>query len=135
MKVSVLGAGGWGTTLAILLHYNGHSVTLWEYHKSYAKELIKKRINLLYLPGVQIPKEMNITYDIEDATSDKNLIVLSTPSQFLRRVVKKIIHSNIKNTIVVSVSKGIEKGTLMTMAEMLVDVHPKLNKDQIGVLS
>ena len=45
MKVAVLGAGGWGTTLAILLHYNGHSVTLWEYQKSYAKELIKKRIN------------------------------------------------------------------------------------------
>ena len=61
MKVSVLGAGGWGTTLAILLHYNGHSVTLWEYQKSYAKELIKKRINSLYLPGVQIPEEMNIS--------------------------------------------------------------------------
>jgi glycerol-3-phosphate dehydrogenase (NAD(P)+) len=117
MKVTVLGAGGWGTTLAILLHYNGHSVTLWEYQKSYAKELIKKRINS------------------EDATTDKNLIVLSTPSQFLRGVVKKIYYSNIKNTIVVSVSKGIEKGTLMTMAEMLVDVHPKLPKEQIGVLS
>jgi glycerol-3-phosphate dehydrogenase (NAD(P)+) len=78
---------------------------------------------------------MNITYDIEDATTDKNLIVLSTPSQFLRGVVKKIYYSNIKNTIVVSVSKGIEKGTLMTMAEMLVDVHPKLPKEQIGVLS
>jgi len=135
MKVSVLGAGGWGTTLAILLHYNGHSVTLWEYQKSYAKELIKKRINSLYLPGVQIPEEMNITYNIEDATSDKNLIVLSTPSQFLRGVVKKIDYSDIKNAIFVSVSKGIEKGTLMTMAEMLVDVQPKLTKEQIGVLS
>ena len=131
MKVSVLGAGGWGTTLAILLHYNGHSVNLWEYQKSYAKELIKKRINQLYLPGVPIPKELNITYDIEDATTDKNLIVLSTPSQFLRGVVKKIHYPAIKNTIVVSVSKGIEKGTLMTMAEMLVGVHPKLTKEQM----
>ena len=128
MKVSVLGAGGWGTTLAILLHYNGHSVTLWEYQKSYAKELIKKRINSLYLPGVNI-------HNLEDATTGKNLIVLATPAQFLRGVVKKIVYANIKNAIVVSVSKGIEKGTLMTMAEMLVDVHPKLTKEQIGVLS
>ncbi|NNJ52810.1 MAG: glycerol-3-phosphate dehydrogenase, partial [Ignavibacteriaceae bacterium] len=50
MKISVLGAGGWGTTLAILLHYNGHKVTLWEYQKSYARELNKKRINKDYLP-------------------------------------------------------------------------------------
>jgi glycerol-3-phosphate dehydrogenase (NAD(P)+) len=135
MKVSVLGAGGWGTTLAILLHYNGHAVTLWEYQKSYAKELIKKRINSLYLPGVNIPEEMEITHNLEDATKGKNLIVLATPSQFLRGVVKKIVYANIKNAIVVSVSKGIEKGTLMTMAEMLVDVHPKLTEEQIGVLS
>ncbi|MCL4280532.1 MAG: glycerol-3-phosphate dehydrogenase, partial [Ignavibacteriaceae bacterium] len=51
MKISVLGAGGWGTTLAILLYYNGHNVTLWEYKKSYARDLLKKRVNTHYLPG------------------------------------------------------------------------------------
>jgi glycerol-3-phosphate dehydrogenase (NAD(P)+) len=135
MKVSVLGAGGWGTTLAILLHYNGHSVTLWEYDKSYAKELIKKHINPRYLPGIKIPKELNISYDLKESTHDKNLIVLATPSQFLRNVFKKIKFADVKNSIFVSVSKGIEKGTLMTMAQMMEDVHPELTKDQIGVLS
>lgn len=135
MKVSVLGAGGWGTTLAILLHYNGHDVILWENEKSYAKELIKKHVNSRYLPGVSIPKEMKISYDLGESTGDKNLIILAVPSQFLRSVVKKINFSDIKNSILVSVSKGIEKGTLLTMTQMLKDVHPLLGKDQIGVLS
>jgi glycerol-3-phosphate dehydrogenase (NAD(P)+) len=131
MKVSVL----WGTTLAILLHYNGHIVTLWEYDKSYAKELTKKHINSRYLLGVQIPKEMNITHDLKNSTQDKNLIVLATPSQFLRRVVKKINYFDIENSIIVSVSKGIENETLMTMTQMLEDVHPLIKKNQLGVLS
>ncbi len=135
MKVSVLGAGGWGTTLAILLHYNGHDVILWENEKSYAKELIKKHVNSRYLPGVSIPKEMKISYDLGESTGDKNLIILAVPSQFLRSVVKKINFSDIKNSILVSVSKGIEKGTLLTMTQMLKDVHPLLANDQIGVLS
>jgi glycerol-3-phosphate dehydrogenase (NAD(P)+) len=135
MKISVLGAGGWGTTLAILLHYNGHNVTLWEYKKSYAKELIKKRVNTDYLPGIKIPKEILITHDIEESTEDKNLIVLAVPSQFLRGVVKGISYHRMEDAILVSVSKGIEKNTLMTMSQMLKDVFPHLNENQIGVIS
>jgi glycerol-3-phosphate dehydrogenase (NAD(P)+) len=135
MKISVLGAGGWGTTLAILLHYNGHNVTLWEFKKSYARHLLKKRINTDYLPGIKIPKEILITSDIEEASDDKNLIVLAVPSQFLRDVVKKINYHTIEDTILVSVSKGIEKNTLMTMSQMLKDVFPHINENQIGVIS
>ncbi|MGQ9798375.1 MAG: NAD(P)H-dependent glycerol-3-phosphate dehydrogenase [Ignavibacterium sp.] len=135
MKVSVLGAGGWGTTLAVLLHFNGHNVTLWEYKKSYAKELSKLRENKIYLPGIIIPDEIRITSDLEESTSDKNIIVLAVPSQFLRKVVEKIDYHSIKNTILVSVSKGIEKETLMTMSQMIRDVHHRLSKEQIGVLS
>lgn len=135
MKISVLGAGGWGTTLAILLHYNGHYVTLWEYKKSYARQLIKKRINTDYLPGVKIPKEILITSDIEEASDNKNLIVLAVPSQFLRGVVKKINYKQIEDAILVSVAKGIENKSLMTMSQMLKDVFPHINKSQIGVIS
>jgi glycerol-3-phosphate dehydrogenase (NAD(P)+) len=135
MKISVLGAGGWGTTLAILLHYNGHNVTLWEYKKSYARHLLKKRINTDYLPGIKIPKEVLITSIIEEASEDKNLIVLAVPSQFLRNVVKEINYHRIEDAILVSVSKGIEKNTLMTMSQMLKDVFPNINENQIGVIS
>jgi glycerol-3-phosphate dehydrogenase (NAD(P)+) len=135
MKISVLGAGGWGTTLAILLHYNGHNVSLWEYKKSYAKELIKKRVNTDYLPGIKIPKEIIITHDLEELIDDKNLIVLAVPSQFLRGIVKNINYRKIEDTILVSVSKGIEKNSLMTMSQMLKDVFPHISENQIGVIS
>ncbi len=135
MKISVLGAGGWGTTLAILLHYNGHDVTLWEYQKHYAKVLDKTRENSIYLPGIKIPNEINITHDLEESSFKKNMIVLAVPSQFLRSVVKDIKPAHLKDTILVSVAKGIEKKSLMTMSQMLVDVYSSLDKEQIGVLS
>jgi glycerol-3-phosphate dehydrogenase (NAD(P)+) len=135
MKISVLGAGGWGTTLAILLHYNGHNVTLWEYKKSYARHLLKTRFNTDYLPGIKIPKEILITHDIEEASDGKNLIVVAVPSQFLRDVVKKINYRKIEDAILVSVSKGIEKNSLMTMSQMLKDVFHHISENQIGVIS
>lgn len=135
MKISVLGAGGWGTTLAILLHYNGHDVTLWEYKKNYSKVLDKNRINDRYLPGIKIPKEILITHNLEESSTNKNMIVLAVPSQFLRGVVKDIVPANIKNSILVSVAKGIENKSLMTMSQMLRDEIPSLSPDQIGVLS
>ncbi|HED09007.1 MAG TPA: glycerol-3-phosphate dehydrogenase, partial [Ignavibacteria bacterium] len=135
MRISVLGAGGWGTTLAILLHNNGHPVTLWEYKKDYAKTLDKKRENITYLPGIPIPNDLVITHNLNEAVTDNNMIVLAVPSQFLRSVIKKIDKNLLKNSILVSVSKGIENNTLMTMSQMLLDVVPALSENQIGVLS
>ena len=135
MNISVLGAGGWGTTLAIILHYNGHKVTLWEFKKDYVKLLNKKRVNEIYLPGIKIPDEIVITHDFDESTSKMNLIILAVPSQFLRSVIKKAKYSDIKNSILVSVAKGIENKSLMTMSKMLKDEFPELDDSQIGVLS
>ena len=135
MKISVLGAGGWGTTLSVLLHFNGHNVTLWEYHKSYSKVLIKSRVNSKYLPGVALPKEIIITNDIKEATLNQNLIVLAVPSQFLRSIVNQIPPLSIKDTILVNVAKGIENESLLTMSQMLKEVIPSLNDEQLGILS
>src|SRR5690606_16342348 len=112
MKISVLGAGGWGTTLAILLHNNGHNVTLWEYKRNYSRILDKTRKNERYLPGIKIPKEIKITPDLDEYAYNKNMIIHSVPSQFLRDVVKKINFNDIKNSILVSVAKGIENKTM-----------------------
>ncbi|MCK9426114.1 MAG: NAD(P)-dependent glycerol-3-phosphate dehydrogenase [Ignavibacteriaceae bacterium] len=135
MKIAVLGAGAFGTTLAVLLHYNGHKVTLWEYKKSCAKEMIKKRENKTYLPGTPLPEELEISYKLQDVVTDKNLIVLAVPSQFLRSVVEQISFADIKNTIFVNVAKGIENKTLMTMSQMLKDVFPLIQDEQLGILS
>jgi glycerol-3-phosphate dehydrogenase (NAD(P)+) len=135
MKIAVLGAGGWGTTLAILLHYNGHDVTLREYKRNYSKVLDKTRKNEKYLPGIKIPKEIKITSDLDESVTNKNMIVLAVPSQFLRGVVKNISYSKIKNSLLVSVAKGIENKTMMTVSQMLRDVFPSLDEGQIGVIS
>lgn len=135
MRISVLGAGAWGTTLSILLHYNGHQVTLWEYKKNYSKVLNKTRENKIYLPKIKIPNEINITHNLEESTLEKHLIVLAIPSQFLRNVLKQINFTNIKNSIFVSVSKGIEHNSFMTISQIIQDVFPKISQSQIGVLS
>lgn len=135
MKISVVGAGAWGTTLAILLHYNGHKVTLWEYDKHYSKQLLKTRENKTYLPGIRLPDGISITHEFEEAHNDKNLIILAIPSQFLRDVIKKVSFNSIKNSILISVSKGIEIKTSMTMSRMIKDVFPEISESQIGVLS
>lgn len=135
MKIAVLGAGGWGTTLAILLHFNGHTITLWEYFRSYAKVLEKNRENKNYLPGISIPDEIKITHDLNDAVDQQNMIVLAVPSQYLRSVIKNVSPGNLKNSILVSVAKGIENKSLMTMSQMLKDEVTSLDNSQIGVLS
>ena len=135
MKISVLGAGGWGTTLAILLHYNGHKVTVWEYNKSYAKQLNKTRINKIYLPGVEIPGEINFTHSLDDACYQQDMIVIAVPSQFIRSVLKNCKSYDFTDTIFTSVAKGIEKGTLKRVSQIIKDEIPKISLDQIGVLS
>lgn len=135
MKITVLGAGGWGTTLAILLHYNGHNVTLWENEWLYARSLDKSRVNEKFLPGIPIPKEIDITHDLDKAAVNKNMIVMAVPSQYLRSVVRKLKYTDVKNTLFVSVAKGIETKTLLTMSQMLKDEIPQLDENQVGVLS
>lgn len=135
MRISVLGAGGWGTTLAILLHHNGHNVTLWEYKRSYAKTLNRVRENKIYLPGIRIPKEIVITHSLEDSCDNKHMIVLAVPSQFIRSVLKEMKGFNFKDTTFVSVAKGIEKDTMFTVSQIINDTLTKISPSQIGVLS
>ena len=135
MRISVLGAGGWGTTLAILLHNNGHNVDIWEYKKSYAKSMHKARENKLYLPGVFIPKEINITHDLEEASNNKHMIVIAIPTQFIRSVMHDLRKYDFKNTTFISVSKGIEKHNLMTVSNIIKDELKGISSSNIGVLS
>lgn len=135
MNCCVLGAGGWGTTLAKLLYNNGHKVTLWEYKPEYAEELKSKRENRIYLPGVPIPEEIQITSDIREALSKKHFIVLAIPTQYLRSVLNKIDFNAIKNLIIVNVAKGIEISTLKRVSEIIKDVFSDISETQIATLS
>lgn len=135
MKISVLGAGAWGTTLAILLSDNGHDVTLWEYNDTYANLLEEKRENIIYLPGIPFPPALKVSKDLVEASKDKEIIVTAIPTQFTRNSLQKIPFENVRNSIFVSVSKGIEKGHLLTVSQIFKDVFPGLTDHQTGVLS
>ncbi len=135
MKISVLGAGSWGTTLAILLHHNGHEVTLWEHKRHYAKVLSRTRENKILLPGIKIPKEITITHSLEESCTNQHMIVLAVPSQFIRGVLHNMKRIDFADTTFVSVAKGIEKDTLLTVSQIVKDELKHLSYSQIGVLS
>ncbi len=135
MDVAVLGAGAWGTTLAIVLHNNGHNVTLWEYREEYVNIILEHRENITFLPGIPLPAGVKVTHDLQAACFKKNLIVLAVPTQFLRSVIKQIDAAEIKDSIFVSVSKGIEINTNFTISQIFHDVFPSISISQVSALS
>lgn len=135
MNICILGAGGWGTALGILLHNKKHNVTLWEFDKEYAHTLDEYRENFYFLPKVKIPKQITITNDIDIAVYKKDIIVVSTPTQYVRNVISGIKHIDLTNRIILSVSKGIENETLLPVSKIFLDVFKKIKKKNIVVLS
>lgn len=135
MKITVLGAGSWGTTLALVLISNGHDVQLWTYKKEQAELMQEKRENPQFLPGIFLPPQLQIVTDIEAACSKREMIVAAVPAQFLRSVVERIAHLDLTQTIICNVAKGIENTTHMTMSEVLLDVLEHEKQDNIAILS
>jgi len=135
MRITVLGAGSWGTTLAILLSYNAHEVTLWAHRDDHAQALLLHRENTRLLPGITIPEEITITSDLEAALHNADFIVSAIPAQFVRAVAANLKQHDFRNSVIVNVAKGIENDSLMTMSEVLVDVLPMVRKENIVTLS
>ena len=135
MRITVLGAGSWGTTLAILLHSNAHQVHLWSYLDEHAESMRVNRMNKEFLPGVIIPQEIEISSDIIQSVQYAEMIVTAIPTQFLRTGIEKLRSHHFHNVIIVNVAKGIENHSLMTISEILLDVLSDLKRDNIVTLS
>jgi glycerol-3-phosphate dehydrogenase (NAD(P)+) len=135
MRVAVLGAGSWGTTLAILLNYNSHQVTLWSHRADHTQEMIATRENTQLLPGIPIPQEISITSDVELAVAKAEMIIAAVPAQFLRSAAQRLKSHDFSSVTIVNVAKGIENDSLMTMSEVLVDVLPTVKREKIASLS
>ncbi|MGA2623505.1 MAG: NAD(P)H-dependent glycerol-3-phosphate dehydrogenase [Bacteroidota bacterium] len=135
MRVAVLGAGSWGTTLAILLFHNAHHVILWSHDEDATEAMRTQHENTLFLPGIQIPSGVEITGDPVCALDKAELLVTAVPTQFLRSALEQLRSKNLHEVVVVNVAKGIENGSLMTISEILLDVLPTLRKDHIVTLS
>lgn len=123
-KISVLGAGSWGTALALLLHNNGHEVLLWSTLSDEVKMLNEKREHESKLPGVKLPEEILITADLNAALKEPDVVVLAVPSPFTRSTAHRmapLVHDGQK---IVNVAKGIEEKTLMTLSEIIEEEIP-----------
>ena len=121
-NISVIGDGGWGTTLAILLSHKKYNVTLWGAFPEYVEDLKSKRVNTKFLPGINIPDEVIITSSMDEATKGKDLIVLAVPSQHMRSVLVRLKAYKFSKEIFVSVTKGIENKTLKRMSEVIKEI-------------
>lgn len=124
-KIAVIGNGGWGTTLAILLHKKGYEVTLWGADSSYVEYLKEKKENIKFLKGIPIPAGICITSDISNNLKDTQLVVSATPTPYLRSVLTKFKDIFAHEVPIVSVTKGIENETLMTPSEIIASVLGK----------
>ena len=131
-KVGVLGAGSWGTALSVLLHDNGHQVTIWSIDEKEVKMLDEKREHELKLPGVKLAEDMVITGDLETAVRGKDFLVLAVPSPFTRETARKMKPYVAEGQIIVDVAKGIEESTLMTLSRQIEEEIPQAD---VAVLS
>ncbi len=123
-KVSVIGAGSWGTALASLLCKNGHEVTLWSIVEAEVEMLREKREHVDKLPGVKLSESMEITTDLQKAVRGAELMVLAVPSPFTRSTAQKMAPLVEKGQLIVNVAKGIEESTLMTLTDIIEEEIP-----------
>ncbi len=134
MNIAVLGAGSWGTTLAVLLAKKGHEVRLWAHRPKFAATLSAERENRRYLKGVPFPERLQIAPYLEELVSWSEMIVTAVPSQALRETVLRFRVLDLSGKIVVNVAKGIEIGTGKRMSEVLLEVLPGLLASQVAAL-
>ena len=117
MKTAVVGAGAWGTALAILLCKNGHDTTLWCRSEARAAEIQDTRVNPR-LPKVELPRQLHICAD-PSCVADCQMVVIASPSFPIRQVLAAIAPYLRPDTLLVSVTKGIEDGTLLRMSQVV----------------
>ncbi len=133
-RAAVVGAGSWGTALALLLHGKGISTTLWS-HDEAVPEAVRTTGENPYLPGVPIPDGLGVTRDLSEAVGGAGLVVSVSPSQFVGEVMARAAPHLSPEALVVSASKGIEHGTLRRMDEVLAAALPSGVMERFAVLS
>src|SRR3989338_3546283 len=130
-KISIIGAGSWGTTLAVLLGEKGFDVKLWVRREDLANKIESKRENTQYLPGIKIPSNVIAEHSLQNVVNGSEMIITAVPSEFLRNTIKEI-KPYFNNQVIVSVTKGIEHHTCKRMSQLIED---ELGKIKIAVLS
>ena len=122
-RISILGAGAWGTALGLsLARRGGHEISLWAHSPALAEQLTENGENLPYLPGFTLPVDITITGDLPATIFEADILLCVTPSQHLRGIISHIAPLLTKNQIIVSASKGIEEGTFLRMSQVVASI-------------
>lgn len=123
-KICVLGAGSWGSALALELAKKGYEISMWSKNQEQAESIKLTRENKNYLPGILFPENIGLTTDIEEAIKGSTVIVLAVPSQAIRSICSKIKPFVKDEQILVDVAKGLEKGTGLRLSEVCKEELP-----------
>jgi glycerol-3-phosphate dehydrogenase (NAD(P)+) len=132
-KVSVIGAGSWGTALAIHLARVGHDVQLWGRDAALVADMRDRRANAVYVPDVNFPPTLQVTHSLAVAMRNSRVIVIAVPSHGLRHVLRQAAGEVVRGAVVVSATKGLEEGTRLRMSQVIAEELPQAG--EIAVLS
>ncbi len=122
-RISVLGAGAWGTALALsLARRGGHELCLWAHSVPLAEQLAEAGENLPYLPGFTLPADIHVTSDLPGSIFEADIILCVTPSQHLRGVIAHIAPMLTRDQIILSASKGLEETTFLRMSQVIASI-------------
>lgn len=135
MQTAVIGAGSWGTALALQLARNGHAVSLWDHDAERAMQMDASRENSRYLPGIRFPENIRVRGDAAEVLGTAELVTVVVPSQKVRPVMQQLSPFIHDHALVVCASKGIEVNTLQTMDQVLHEVLPERLHPRICALS
>ena len=131
--IGILGAGGWGTALALTLNENGHQVTLWEFDRQAASRLKRTGENKTFLPGVPVPGEIEVTHNLHEAVRHKAYILIALPSHVVRDVCQQLSPFLQGLPILISGTKGIENTTGKRISEILIETLPMFPAGRIAL--
>ncbi len=129
--ITVIGGGSWGTALAMLLAKKDYDVTMWVNEADLVERMKETYINDVFMPDVKLPENLNFTNSMEECLPNARYVVSVVPTQYVRGVFKNVADLLKDDAVIVSASKGIEKGTLKTVSEILSE----LVSNKIAVLS
>jgi glycerol-3-phosphate dehydrogenase (NAD(P)+) len=118
-SLGIIGAGSWGTALALLLAEKGYSFPLWVYEEDLCASMVKKRENTLFLPGFPLHQNIHPTASLKEAVTDKSILLLVVPTHVMRQTIKNIKPYLKPGCLLINASKGIENETLCTIHQIL----------------
>ena len=134
-KIGVVGAGAWGTALALLLAGKGHDISLWMHEKDLAEETGRTRENRVYLPGFTLPPNISVTSSLEMAVRERHFILSVAPSHTVREVSARMGPFLATDAVIISASKGIEIDSLLPLSDVLRQTLPPAFHTRLCFLS